>query len=81
MTEERKLLAKVEDACIYEDQVVEFIKRMDPNLVQQFKNTDGIANVIGELVHQELLLLDAKNEIMKKRKNSKRLWNLQKTIC
>ena len=62
MTEERKLLAKVEDACIYEDQVVEFIKRMDPNLVQQFKNTDGIANVIGELVHQELLLLDAKKQ-------------------
>lgn len=62
MTQDRKLLAKVEDACIYEDQVVEFIKRMDPALLDQFKKTDGIAHVIGELVHQELLLLDAKKK-------------------
>lgn len=78
MAEERKLLAKVEDACIYEDQVVEFIKRMDSNLVQQFKNTDGIANVIGELVHQELLLLDAKKHNYEEEKEFKDALELTK---
>lgn len=62
MTEENKLVAKVDDVEIHQDQVMEFVRGMDPNLSQQFRSEEGVKQVIQELINQELLLMDAKKK-------------------
>ncbi|MDO5714320.1 MAG: peptidylprolyl isomerase [Tissierellia bacterium] len=59
MGKESKIVAKVEDKVITEDEVLNFIRDMGPEMANNFKSEEGIKSVINELVHQELMYLDA----------------------
>lgn len=57
--EENKVLAEVEGKQITLQNVIQTIMQMGQQ-GQNFQNADGIAKVTEELIHQELLYLDAK---------------------
>lgn len=59
MEKEKKIVAKVEDIEITEDQVLEFVKGMGPEMAAHFRSEDAVKSVIDELVNQELMYLDA----------------------
>lgn len=56
---EKKVLARVEEKEITIDKVQAFISQLGPQ-GQQFQSPEGIQNIAKELVNQELLYLDAK---------------------
>ncbi len=55
-----KLVAKIGDIEITQDDVVKFIEEIGPQVAMQFQSEDGIKAIVKEMVNQELLLLDAK---------------------
>ena len=61
MGKESKVVAKVEDKVITEEEVLQFIRDMGPEMANNFKSEEGIKSVINELVHQELMYLDAED--------------------
>lgn len=56
-----KVVAKVEGKEITEQDVMRFVQEIGPQVAMQFQSADGIKTLIEEMVNQELLLLDAKD--------------------
>lgn len=56
-----KVVAKVVDKEITEQDVLRFMEEIGPQVAMQFQSAEGIKTVIQEMVNQELLLLDAKD--------------------
>lgn len=91
MSNDKKIVAKVEDVEITEDQVVEFVRGMGPEMANHFKSEEGVKSVINELVFQELMVLDAeerklyeeeefKNALAETRKNLLKSYAFSKII-
>lgn len=59
-----KVVARVVDKEIRESDVLRFIEEIGPQVAMQFQSADGIKTIIQEMVNQELLLLDAKDNKM-----------------
>lgn len=59
-----KIVAKVADKEITEQDVLRFMEEIGPQVAMQFQSADGIKTIIQEMVNQELLLLDAKETKM-----------------
>lgn len=57
---EKKVLAKVEDVEITEKDVMQFLNDVGPQVAMQFQSPEGIQKVVDELVNQQLLYLEAK---------------------
>ncbi len=55
-----KVVAKVADKEIKESDVVQFIEEIGPQVAMQFQSAEGIKTIIQEMINQEVLLLDAK---------------------
>ena len=55
-----KVVAKVADKEIKESDVLQFIEEIGPQVAMQFQSADGIKTIIQEMINQEILLLDAK---------------------
>lgn len=58
--QENKLVAIVNGKEISQDDVLRFLNDIGPQVAMQFQSPEGIKKVIEELVNQELLYLDAK---------------------
>ena len=56
-----KVVARVVDKEITEEDVLRFMEEIGPQVVMQFRSADGIKTIIQEMINQELLLLDAKD--------------------
>ena len=57
---EVKVLATVGETDITDEEVQQFIQHLGPQAAMQFSNPEGIKQVAGELINQELLFLEAK---------------------
>ena len=57
--EEKKIVARVNEKEISQDDVMKFLNDIGPQVAMQFQSPEGIQRVIDELVNQELLLIDA----------------------
>ncbi len=55
-----KVVARVEGKEITEQDVMKFLEEIGPQVAMQFQSPDGMQQIIGEMINQELLLLDAK---------------------
>lgn len=55
-----KVVAKVADKEIKESDVLQFIEEIGPQVAMQFQSAEGIKTIIQEMINQEILLLDAK---------------------
>lgn len=55
-----KVLAMVNGKEITQDIVMKFLNDLGPQTAMQFQSPEGIKKVVGELINQELLYLDAK---------------------
>lgn len=56
-----KVVARVVDKEITEEDVLRFMEEIGPQVAMQFQSADGIKTIIQEMINQELLLLDAKD--------------------
>lgn len=56
---DQKLVAVVNGKEISREDVLKFLNDMGPQMAMQFQSPEGIKRVIDEMVHQELLYLDA----------------------
>lgn len=61
---ENKIVARVNGKEISQDDVLKFLNDIGPQVAIQFRSPEGIQKVIVELVNQELLYLDAKDNKM-----------------
>lgn len=59
-----KVVARVLDKEITESDVLQFIEEIGPQVAMQFQSADGIKTIIHEMINQELLLLEAKENKM-----------------
>lgn len=57
-----KVVARIEGREITEDDVMQFIQEIGPQVAMQFQSPDGIKTLVEEMVNQELLLVDAKDQ-------------------
>lgn len=57
---ENKIVAKVNGKEISQQDVFKFLNEIDPQIASQFNTPEGIQKVVEELVNQELIYLDAK---------------------
>lgn len=57
---EKKVLAKVEDIEITERDVMQFLNDVGPQVAMQFQSPEGMQKVVDELINQQLLYLEAK---------------------
>lgn len=57
---ENKVLAKVDGVMITQEQVENFIKRLDPQQAIQYQSEEGKKHILQELINQSLFLADAK---------------------
>lgn len=57
---ENKVVAKVNNKEITQADVFKFLNEIDPQIAQQFNTPEGVQKVIEELINQELIYLDAK---------------------
>ncbi|MGO1469398.1 MAG: peptidyl-prolyl cis-trans isomerase [Tissierella sp.] len=57
---ENKIVAKVNGKEISQQDVFKFLNEIDPQVASQFNTPEGIQKVIEELINQELIYLDAK---------------------
>ncbi len=55
-----KVVAKVDGKEITQDDVVKFVETIGPQVAMQFSGNEGIKTIISEMINQELLLIDAK---------------------
>lgn len=58
---ENKVLAVVNGKDITQQNVEDFIKRLDPQTAAHYRSAEGQKNVLNELINQELFLADAVN--------------------
>ncbi|MCF7858293.1 MAG: peptidylprolyl isomerase [Candidatus Cloacimonetes bacterium] len=63
---ENKVLATVEGVEITQDQVENFIKRLDPQQAMQYQSEEGKKQILQELINQSLFLADAKTNELEK---------------
>lgn len=59
MTEQNKVLARVNDREITQEDLLFFMKELNPQVLQHFPGKEGQKRIIEELVHQELLYKEA----------------------
>ena len=57
---ENKIVAKVNGKEINQQDVFKFLNEIDPQVAQQFNTPEGVQKIIEELINQELIYLDAK---------------------
>lgn len=72
---EDKLVAKVNGKEITRGDVLKFLNDMGPQMAMQFQSPEGIQRVVDEMVNQELLYLDAKDNDFHKEEEYKNLLN------
>lgn len=63
---EKRVVAKVNEKEITQDDVMKFLNDIGPQVAMQFQSPEGIQKVIDELVNQELLYLDAEKNNLDK---------------
>lgn len=56
-----KIVARVNGKEITQDDVMQFLEEVGPQVAMQFQSEDGMKEIIKEMVSQELLLQDAKD--------------------
>lgn len=61
---EHNLIAKVGEQEITTAEAEAYLRRIDPKMAQQFQSPDGRKRLTEELIHQELLYLDARDSGM-----------------
>lgn len=61
-----KIVAQVNGKKISQEDVVRFVEEIGPEVAMQFQSPDGIKKIIEEMVAQELLLIDAKENDLDK---------------
>ena len=57
---ENKIVAKVNGKEINQQDVFKFLNEIDPQVAQQFNTPEGVQKIIEELINQEIIYLDAK---------------------
>lgn len=57
---ENKIVAKVNGKEISQQDVFKFLNEIDPQVAQQFNTPEGVQKIVEELINQELIYLDAK---------------------
>lgn len=77
---EKKIVAKVNEKEITQDDVMKFLNDIGPQVAMQFQSPEGIEKVIEELVNQELLLLDGKKNNLEEEEEFKVLLEENKNI-
>lgn len=70
---EKQLVAIVNGKEITREEVLKFLNDMGPQMAMQFQSPEGIQRVIEEMVSQELLYLDAKENNLHKEAEYKEL--------
>lgn len=70
---ENKLVAKVNGKEITRADVLKFLNDMGPQMAMQFQSPEGIQRVVDEMVNQELLYLDAKENDLDKEEEYRNL--------
>lgn len=70
---EDKLVAKVNGKEITRADVMKFLNDMGPQMAMQFQSPEGIQRVVDEMVNQELLYLDARENDLDKEEEYKNL--------
>jgi peptidyl-prolyl cis-trans isomerase C len=78
--EENKIVAKVNEREISQQDVMKFLNDLGPQVAMQFQSEDGIKKVIEELVNQELLFIDAKEENLEEEEAFKSILEQNKNI-
>lgn len=56
-----KVVAKVNGKEITQDDVMRFLEEVGPQVAMQFQSEEGMKEIVKEIVNQELLLIDAKD--------------------
>lgn len=77
---EKKIVAKVNEKEITQDDVMKFLNDIGPQVAMQFQSPEGVQKVIEELVNQELLLLEAKEDNLEEEEEFKALLEANKDI-
>ncbi|MDO5725588.1 MAG: peptidylprolyl isomerase [Tissierellia bacterium] len=75
---ENKVVAKIENIEIRENDVLNFVQEIGPQMAMQFQSPDGMKKIIREMVNQELLLLDAKDSGMEKEEEFQKVFETTK---
>lgn len=70
---ENKIVAKVNDKEITQADVFKFLNEIDPQIASQFNNPEGVQKIVEELINQELIYLDAKENKIDEEKEYKDL--------
>lgn len=70
---ENKIVAKVNGKEITQADVFKFLNEIDPQIAQQFNTPEGVQKVIEELINQELIYLDAKENNIDEEEGFKQL--------
>nr|WP_300003124.1 peptidylprolyl isomerase [Tissierella sp.] len=70
---ENKIVAKVNGKEISQRDVFKFLNEIDPQIAQQFNTPEGVQKVIEELINQELIYLDAKENNLDEEERFKKL--------
>ncbi len=70
---ENKTVAKVNGKEINQADVFKFLNEIDPQVASQFNNPEGVQKIIDELINQELIYLDAKENKIDEEKEYKDL--------
>lgn len=78
--EQNKIVAKVNDKEITQQDVMKFLNDLGPQVAMQFQSPEGIKKVVEELVNQELLFLDAKEENLEEEEEFKAIVEENKNI-
>lgn len=77
---ENKILAKVNEREISQQDVMKFLNDLGPQVAMQFQSQDGIKKIVEELVNQELLFIDAKEEKLDEEEEFKAILEQNKNI-
>lgn len=78
--EDKKIVARINEKEISQDDVMQFLNDIGPQVAMQFQSPEGIAKVIDELVNQELLLIDAKEKKIEEEDEFKEILEQNKDI-
>lgn len=68
-----KIIAKVNDKEVTQEDVLKFLNEIEPEIAMQFNSPEGVQKVIDELINQELIYLDAKENNVDEEKEYKKL--------
>lgn len=64
--EQNKVVAKVDGLEIDQQDIFRFLNGIDPQVASQFNTPEGVQKVVDELINQELMYLDAKENNLDK---------------